>query len=150
MVVDPVIDQLKNAEGLRLVVYDDATGKTIGPGSIVKGHPTIAYGRALDVNGLTPAEADYLLANDVAATRAKLSKVGWWLDLDAPRQNAIVCMAFQLGVAGMLSFRKMIAAIQKQDWAIAGQEALASGWAEETPKRAQFVAHVLATGAWPT
>lgn len=61
-----LIPMLRAEEGLRLTVYDDATGKPIKPGTLVKGHPTIGIGRALDVNGITEAEAEYLKANDVA------------------------------------------------------------------------------------
>jgi GH24 family phage-related lysozyme (muramidase) len=60
---------LEREEGLRTLVYDDATGKPIGPGSVVQGHPTIGIGRALDVNGITAVEADFLLENDATTWR---------------------------------------------------------------------------------
>ena len=43
-------------EGMRLDLYDDKTSKTIKPGSVVEGHPTIGVGRALDVFPLTREE----------------------------------------------------------------------------------------------
>ena len=44
-------------EGVRLRVYDDATGEPLHPGMTLKGHPSIGYGRALDVNGISLKES---------------------------------------------------------------------------------------------
>ena len=43
MDIQKVIEQLKRHEGLRLCVYDDATGREIKQGSRVQGHPTIDH-----------------------------------------------------------------------------------------------------------
>jgi len=37
--------QLTRHEGLRLAVYDDATGKPLEQGDTIVGHPTVGVGR---------------------------------------------------------------------------------------------------------
>lgn len=51
--------ELRGDEGEVLKVYDDATGKPIGPGSVVVGNPSIAVGRNLSGRGLTTVECEY-------------------------------------------------------------------------------------------
>ena len=54
-------------------------------------------------------------------------------------------MGFQLGIGGLLGFRKMWAALERSDYAQAAEEALDSRWAEQTPNRAQEVAEWIRT-----
>lgn len=139
--------QIKQHEGLRLTVYDDATDQPIVPGSHVIGHPTIGYGRALDVAGITASEAQMLYAHDLAAIAAQLDKqLPWWRQLNDVRQAALTEMAYQLGVAGLLGFRLMLRALKDGRYAAAEAQALASKWARQTPARAEDVARRLADG----
>ena len=56
--------RIKPNEGLRLQVYDDATGKPIQRGSMVVGNPTIGIGTLIAApGGITEAEATLLLSN---------------------------------------------------------------------------------------
>jgi len=52
-----LIDLLIHHEGIRLFVYDDATGKPITAGSICQGNPTIGIGRELSKTGISESEA---------------------------------------------------------------------------------------------
>ena len=70
---------LQSHEGLRLFVYDDATGAPIKPGTAVKGHPTVGWGRALDTYGVNEAEADYLLANNIDVVVAEVTAALPWV-----------------------------------------------------------------------
>ena len=45
------LDELGADEGIRMLVYDDATGRPIGPGTLVRGHPTIGIGTDSDLKG---------------------------------------------------------------------------------------------------
>jgi lysozyme len=118
-------------KGSRLVVYDDATGKPIGPGSYVVGHPTIGIGRALDTNGLSDLEADFLLSDDVTTAQGELSKYMWYLKADPVRQGVLEQLAFNLGITNLLTFRLMLAAVADQDWNEAGVQLLHSRWASQ-------------------
>ncbi|HUB96199.1 MAG TPA: glycoside hydrolase family protein [Stellaceae bacterium] len=140
------------AEGLRLRVYDDATGRPIGPDATLRGHPTIGYGRALDRQGITVAEARTLLDNDLAMlTRQVPSIVGAeaWPELGAARQAALVDMAYQVGPEGLARFAEMLAALRASDWTAAHAAALKSAWARQAPARARRNALILMTGALP-
>ena len=52
-------------------------------------------------------------------------------------------MGYQMGVSGLMRFRRMWAAIRRFDWTEAHREALDSLWAKQTPKRAREVAALL-------
>jgi lysozyme len=114
------------------------------------GYLTLGIGRLIDARkggGLTDAEAEYLLRNDIERINAELIKrLPCYLRLSDVRQRAILNMAFQLGVDGVLKFKKMIAALSVGAYAQAEIEALDSKWAKhDTPERARRVAGSLRT-----
>lgn len=121
------LDELGADEGIRMLVYDDATGRPIGPGTLVRGHPTIGIGRALDVHGIT-AEAHYFLANDIAAVEAALSRLEWYQELDPVRRGVCTNLAFNMGVRGLQSFVGMISDIEAAEHDLTGaMQQLAQG-----------------------
>jgi lysozyme len=102
-------------EGCRLVVYDDATGYLVKPGYTLKGHPTIGWGRAVDrSNGLSGSEADYLFRNDQQRVIEQLTdqRFSFWDDLSEWRKAVLVDMAFNMGIDGLMEFKKMLTALQ--------------------------------------
>lgn len=124
-------------EGFRPKVYDDANGRFITKGDAVEGHPTIGYGRALDTNGISRKEADYLLNNDIVRVHAETTRhFDWFPDLCEARQIAILCMVFNLGADGVKEFKKMVIAIADQRFGKAADEMLASEWATQVGTRA--------------
>lgn len=142
-----LVPMLRAEEGLRLTCYDDATGRPIVPGMKVAGHPTIGIGRALDTNGITSAEADYLLGNDVAKVAAALdANIPWWRALTVTRQVVLAGMAFQMGVAGLMGFRNTLAMVQTGDYRGAARGMLSSKWATQTPGRAARMAMMMEHG----
>ena len=128
-------DMLISDEGLRLKPYHCTANKL-----------TIGIGRNLDDVGITEDEARYLLANDIKRVEQSLSRDRVFVALDDNRRIALINMAFQLGVAGCLSFRKMWSALADEDWQRAHDEALSSRWAKQTPARAKRIAAILLTG----
>lgn len=149
---DPLVllGELVIEEGIKLRVYDDATGIPIGPGSHVIGHPTIGIGRALDVRGLTVDEARQLCFTDIASIVDDLSGLPWFAGLDAVRQRAVSQMRFQLGMGGLLAFHDMITALSRQQWQAAADACLASHWRDQAPARCLRIASMLVTGEAPT
>jgi lysozyme len=118
-----------------------------------KGFWTIGVGRLIDKRkggGLSEDEIDYLLANDIRNKTSEVARALPWLaSLNEPRRVAIVGMAFQLGTAGMLGFRRAIAAARDERWDVASAEMLDSKWAkEDTPARAHRMAQQMKTGEW--
>lgn len=143
------VKHLTLEEGTRLFAYDDATGEAICPGYVMVGHPTIACGRALDTHGLSAGEVQTLLENDIAAIDAALRIYPWWVALSSVRQFVIVDMAFNLGINGLLKFRRMIAALSDGNYSLTATEMLASAWATQLPTRAHKLAQIMRTGHLP-
>jgi lysozyme len=142
-----IIDHLEKEEGFRSLLYDDATGKPLKPGDRIVGHPTAGIGLALDIEGLTREEARYLCENRVAKRELALDQeLPGWRSLSEARQLVLLSMAYQMGVRGLLGFAKMIAALQRGDFAEAADEMLASVWATQTPARAQRLAEMVRQG----
>ncbi|MDA8518956.1 glycoside hydrolase family protein [Citrobacter sp. Igbk 16] len=105
-----------------------------------EGYDTIGYGH-LVLNserekfkaGITPMDADLLLAWDIDRTKKDVQSLG--LKLPKDWEDFMIIMVFQLGLAGTKKFRKMIAALEKQDWKEAINQAKDSLWYRQTPNR---------------
>jgi lysozyme len=132
-----IIEQLKRDEGVRAKPYVDTVGKT-----------TIGVGRNLTDVGLSDAEIDYLLANDISRVIAQLSTFSWFTTTDPVRQGVLINMAFNLGVAGLLHFPTMLHCIQAQNWIGAATAMLDSAWAGQVGARAHRLATQMQTGVW--
>lgn len=97
--------ELHGDEGIVLKVYDDATGKPIGPGSVVRGNPSIAVGRNLSGRGITAAESEYLLSNDLVCCEHELSSsLPWITTLTPGRQTVIYSLYFNVGLGNPARF----------------------------------------------
>jgi lysozyme len=120
-------ESIKGHEGLRLKPYRCTADKL-----------TIGYGRNLEDRGISPAEAEYLLTHDLSRCEASARHaIPRFRELTAARQEVIVEMIFQLGLGGVLNFKRMIQAIRDNDMPLAGREMLDSKWAQrDTPERA--------------
>lgn len=144
---------LRREEGCRLTVYDDATGKPIGPGSVVMGHPTIGIGRALNRRGISQAEAEAMLARDVAELVEQVPKLpalsACWPNLAPARRLVLVAMAFQMGLEGLAGFRNTLALVAAGRYAEAADGMMQSLWARQTPARAGRMADIMRRGALP-
>lgn len=120
-------EMIKRYEGLRLKPYICPAGRL-----------TIGYGHNIQDNGITKAEADFILANDLVNTRRDLlavfgDQVGTWSEA---RQDALTDMMFNMGLPVFLGFKNMIAAIKAEDWEEAARQALDSRWREQVGRRA--------------
>ncbi|WP_425273781.1 glycoside hydrolase family protein [Paraburkholderia unamae] len=131
-----LIAELSRDEGRKLKPYVDTVGKT-----------SIGVGRNLSDVGISDAECDAMLENDVTRTVAWLDRnLSWWRNLDAVRQRVIINMAFNMG-GGLLTFVNTLAAMQRGDYAAAASGMLASKWATQVGARAQRLAQMMRTGA---
>lgn len=129
-------DDLIRDEGLKLKPYKCTAGKT-----------TIGVGRNLDDVGISEHEARYLLDLDISRVTHDLDRdCPWWVKLNEARARALVNMAFNLGIAGLLKFRNMLAALAEGRWDDAADAALDSLWARQVGQRAQRIAQTFRTG----
>jgi len=125
--------QLIVDEGLRLKPYRCTAGRL-----------TIGVGRNLDDRGLTEAEALLLLDNDIKACWGQLAAALPWV-VQAPEavQEVLVNMCFNLGLAGLLGFRRTLAHLEAGRYGEAVSEMLRSRWAGQVGARAERLAQRL-------
>lgn len=140
---ETLIERLERHEGIKLEKYQDTLGKwTIGIGHLI----TAEDGDRFD-EGITFSQAMDLLGVDLKKTIDQVNKACPWVGCIEPvRQDVIYELAFQLGVNGLLEFKKMIADIQAQDWNAAANEMLCSAWNRETPDRCAELANLMLNG----
>lgn len=95
-----LIERLKKHEGFRSKPYRCPAGKL-----------TIGYGRNIQDNGITKAEALFLLTEDVKRCRAECERAfSWFKDIDQTRQDVIVELKQYLSDTDYIA-NKMIEAI---------------------------------------
>lgn len=137
-------EELKEDEGKvvshgRHVVYQDHLG-----------YWTIGYGRLIDRRrggGLKEHEVEFLLDNDIQEKYQSLrDNIEFFDSLPEGVQLSLMNMAFQLGVSGVLNFKRMIEALSIGHYDRAFIEALDSRWAAQTPDRAMRVARRIKKG----
>jgi lysozyme len=128
-----LIEDIKQSEGFKGEQYLDHLGK-----------PTIGYGTLLP---LTEEEAELLLRFRLDKKIKQIQEAKPILfKLNENRQNAIYEMCYQLGVGGVLKFKKMWEAIEVHNYKQAYKEALDSRWALQTPNRANKLANIIKNG----
>ncbi len=136
MKLSDLIADLKRDEGVKMKPYTDTVGKL-----------TIGVGRNLDDRGITEAEAEHLLVNDIAVAQDDLDRnVSYWREWPDNVQRAVANMCFQMGWTKLKYFTNMWAALEADDWEAAAAEALDSLWARQTPERARRVADMMRLG----
>lgn len=108
---------------------------------------TIGYGRNLDAKGISHAEADILLRNDVVEAQADLERVcPLASSLSDNRYRALLNMVFNLGSSRFMTFRNMLAAIRAGNYDRAADEMLDSKWARQVGIRAERLAEIMRRG----
>lgn len=156
--------QLILHEGLRLLPYDDATGKVVESGNGYRGNLTIGVGRNLDGNPLTSKEiafvghncrekaitkeqAIYLLGNDIAHHACALNEnIPWWTFLDEVRGRVLVDMCFNMGVIKLLGFKNTLSSIRSGAYSRAADGMAASLWYIQVGMRGKRLEKMMRTG----
>jgi len=127
-----LIENIKRSEGFVGMPYEDSLGI-----------PTIGYGTKLP---LDKEEAELLLYHRLDKKKKELLTYYPFIEnLDDVRQEVLYEMAYQLGVGGLLKFKKMWSALKSTDWVKASEEMLDSKWAKQTPNRARKLASIMNT-----
>lgn len=138
-----LLNQIRRHEGLRLEPYKCS-----------EGYLTIGFGRNLETNGISEAEAEFMLLNDLLACESELKDEGWYNQLDETRRAVVLNMAFNLGKPTLLKFKKFIGALSDDDYETASKEMVTgsnggeSKWASQVGKRAYELADQMRTGEW--
>ncbi|MBE6452987.1 MAG: lysozyme [Alphaproteobacteria bacterium] len=140
-------------EGLRLKPYYCIRGKqTIGIGHNLDANPiTEEEAKVLGDwhHGITTEGAYYLLRRDINRTIKECrDNIKFFDSLDDERQYALVDMAFNLGIKGLLKFKNMLGYMSQCQYQKASKECLNSNYTKQTGKRAQRIAQLIKTGQW--
>ena len=163
MIKHSLKDQLILHEGLRLRVYTcTANKKTIGVGrnledvGLYPEEQDHILGRKilnkdqviyiLEERGITKDEALYMLDNDIARCTKDVEQFSWFKYLDPVRQKVIVDMRFNLGLAGLKGFRKMIGHLEVGAYFNAAEEMQDSKWYWEVGNRSRRLVKMMVTG----
>lgn len=134
--IDELINDLKNDEGWEPSAYEDSLG-----------YLTIGYGFLIDdrKNGEIPRHIaeDWLRYAAMIRWNGLVSAKPWLNDQPEDVQRSLANMAYQLGVNGVLNFKKMMAHLEIGNRDLAAIEALDSKWASQTPNRAKRVTDLM-------
>jgi lysozyme len=121
-----VLNVAKEDEGFRSKPYLDS-----------KSVLTIGWGTNI-AQGIDHTEASFLLQHRMGlAMRECIRRLPWFSRQNDVRRGVVVRMVYQLGIDGVLGFRKFCAAMDVDDHETAADEMLDSKWArEDSPARA--------------
>lgn len=129
-------ERIMKHEGLGLKPYICPAGKL-----------SIGYGRNIEENGITEAEASFLLDNDIKNFREECKRsFTWFENMNSARQDVLVEMNFNLGLKKLKKFKKFISACERKDYEAAAAEMLDSLWARQVGQRAKNLAKIMKEG----
>ena len=120
---EKLIDRIVEHEGIKRFAYTDTLGSV-----------SVGIGRCLDAKkgkGLSVDECFYLLSNDIKELKPELEKYSWYNKQNETRKGVLIEMAFNLGVNGLLNFKKMIACVDNGNYEGAVKEMSNSKWATQ-------------------
>ena len=141
-----VVKRLEVEEGFSEFPYDDATGLRINFSTVCKGYPTVGHGFNLAA-GMSREEAKLLVVYRVQFLARELGKLSWFNALPQSHRNVMVLMAYNLGLPGLLKFKKMIAALGLKQFATAATEIRNSAAFRQLPGRYGQYADEIENGA---
>lgn len=138
-------DMIKRHEGLRLHAYPDTFGNaTIGYGHLI----TADDG---DLIVVTEQQAEELFQKDLHTAIQSLEHAFDWFPYRIPddvRVAVLIDLAFNLGINRLKKFKKMLAYLQNDLYALAADEMKNSIWHKQTGDRALELEEMMRSGEW--
>ncbi|TQF70973.1 glycoside hydrolase family protein [Pseudoalteromonas luteoviolacea] len=137
---------VENLEALKvqLICHE---GLTTIPTKNGLGELTIGVGRNLYHKGISEDEAERMLARDLDELHKEVSdNLPIFNQLGELRKLVLLNMAFSLGVEGLKSQKKLIAALCVQDFTVAANEILRSNWIPDCPDRKEELSMMMKAG----
>ena len=138
-------EMIKQHEGLRLKPYQCSAGRwTIG-----WGHNLEAHGKP-NPESISLEEAEKLLDQDITnAVKQCENYLPYFNTLSEARKAVLIDMCFNLGIHGLIQFRKMFENINHGMFTSAAGEMLNSKWATQVGNRANRLSNMMAYDKWP-
>jgi len=148
-----LIDKIKQHEGFKSKPYIDPLVATrpenydiLEPEmNIIKRNfnklkVTFGYGFTF----LTEDEATLVLNSRLHTIRLELVSKLSWIQLEPSEvQDVLVEMAYQIGVSGLLKFKKTLKYCKEHNYVKMSEEMLLSRWAKQTPDRAKELSNII-------
>ncbi len=135
-----LIENIKTHEGYRREIYKDSLGKaTIGYGFLVSAlSPDELKLNGDKIEPMSREVAEKILNLKVAKLQKRVFQCLPWLESKSQNvQDTLVEMAYQLGLAGLMSFRHTLGCIEAGNYAQAARNLRASLLYRQTPKRVE-------------
>lgn len=144
MINDKLSEQIKRHEGA--VTLSNGRHKVY---RCPAGHLTVGWGRNLEGRGLSDAEAEMLLRNDLKESREELLKTWPWMQsLDPIRLSAFINLHFNMGLPTLKQFIKTLDAAKKGDWHQCADELTDSRWYTQVGIRGKEIVEQIHYGKW--
>jgi lysozyme len=125
-------------------------GKRLKPYKCSAGKLTIGIGRNLEDKGISETEAAMLLENDIKEVKTQLEqRLAYFTQLNDARKMVLIDMAFNMGINGLMRFKKTLGLIEAGNYQMASIEMLDSRWAKQVGPRAIRLKNMMATGKLP-
>ena len=121
---DQIVQNLKGYEGYKPTWYTDT-----------EGYETIGFGFKKDSLRLSRQVSSLILREKINDLYINMAVYPWFLEINPNARMVLVELSYQVGIAGMLKFKKMLKAIQDNDYITASKEILDSKLARQTPQR---------------
>ena len=130
---------IRDEGGHQLKLYQDTKGKW-----------TISVGYNLSDRPISQRVSEMMFDDALESThRDVFIQLPVYSSLDPMRKEALLNMAYTMGIGGLLTFRKMLAALQAGDYEEAARQTLLSKWATDPQQdnaRARRIAEQIRTG----
>jgi lysozyme len=138
--IDNSMIQLRRDEDEVLHVYQDSLGFwTLGIGTLVDERK----------GGIDKEESAWLFQHRFNKKVDELQRaLPWFGTLSEARRGVLVNMSYQMGVAGLLTFKKFLQYLQQGNYEVAAREMLDSTWAKQTSERAKRLSEQVKLDRW--
>ena len=128
-----IINSIKAHEGYEPMVYQ-----------CTEGHDTIGVGFKVDDLFLSEKVCDLILEEKLNDLIPRIErKLNWFRYAQDEVKLVIVNMSYQMGLNGVLQFKRALAAMEIKNWEMAADEMLDSLWARQTSRRANELADII-------
>ena len=128
-----IINSIKAHEGYEPMVYQ-----------CTEGHDTIGVGFKVDDLFLSEKVCDLILEEKLNDLIPRIErKLSWFRYTQDEVKLVIVNMCYQMGLSGVLKFKRALAAMEIKNWEMAADEMLDSLWARQTSRRANELADII-------
>lgn len=114
------------------------------------GKMTIGWGFNIEDHGIDDSDAERFLNSALNSAQSEVSKlVKNWNALSSVRKSVLIDMCYNMGITKLRQFKKMIAAIEKEDWKKASAEMKYSAWFRQVGNRSKTLHKMMLEDKYP-